>query len=260
MSLYLLACPLIFFVAFIQYMKSFEHIFIKTYEFFFLVSSKVSRLVEGLLYLPEIFLLEFLQHFYFLGSLFLCFYAKLITVHIISLTWTYIFFSEILKDPDQIRCSDRSWKRRGIPPIAAYSEQWLIFSAYQLKHTWSSSFSFLFSRIHYTFSPWNDYFSNILFRIQTYAFPVPPDGYITDFIKFSLTLFKLGICILFFIFDTLWILHNFFFQVMYKFGSDILKFMHQRVLKLSSPFNLYKAFLINQWRTNKNYLFSHDRI
>ena len=127
MSLYLLACPLIFFVAFIQYMKSFEHIFIKTYEFFFLVSSKVSCLVEGLLYLPEIFLLEFLQHFYFLGSLFLCFYAKLITVHIISLTWTYIFFSEILKDPDQIRCSDRSWKRRGIPPIAAYSEQWLIF-------------------------------------------------------------------------------------------------------------------------------------
>ena len=99
MSLYFPVFPFLLIGTFFHYSISFEHIFTEIYEFFFSIFFKVSILIDGLLYLPELIFLDFFSTFSFLD---LCYYAfpqrLLQQIFLASLGHTFSFprFSRIL--------------------------------------------------------------------------------------------------------------------------------------------------------------------
>ena len=208
---------------------------------------------------PEIVFLELFQHFLFLGSLLLCLFAKMVSYTFLGLVWMYVFFSEILTFRDRLR-SMRSRKRRGVPPVEAYSSGLHIYSAYQLNHHWSSPYSRFFHCIHSSFEPWNDMVSLWLFNLQQFAYPVYPPGYISSFLKFLLMFFEFTCCITFCMLDFLWMIQSYFFRVGYLFSFILARHFWNFITKPPPILQFFRDSLIRDWRTKHNLICPNDRL
>ena len=181
-------------------------------------SAVISTTVDFLFALPELIFLEIFQHVIFLASLLICFLSKFLARHFLTMIWIYILFSEILHDRDR----SKPCKRGRFAPIEAYSDRWYILSSYQLNHMWSTPHCNLFNKVTYRFCPWNELISEHLYRIQTFAYPVAPPGFLTDLIQFFLSTFELGICLFFSLLDFLWIINTFLYTVVYKLSATVI--------------------------------------
>ena len=223
------------------------------------MSDTVSSFFDALLLLPDVIFFEIIQHIIFLGSLLLCLTTKCITGIFLYLTWTYTLFSEIFKDRDRL-LTNRSRKRRGVPPIQAYSYKWNILTAYQLNHMWSSAYSKLFACVHASFDTWNILASEWLFHVQTYAYPVAPQGHITNFIMFVISTYETTLCILFGLLDLSWIFTTFLMHISYRISCSIVQSLVTYLLTLPSPIASYRNRITLSWRTKMNYITPHDNV